>query len=118
MKNNLLKTPCPLVRGCFPARQLQVQALPRSCPLETNSYSVPPAVLGQGNYQIFHIRAVLRLLSISSSKPCSPDIQTFLQTLSPQYNCQYPKRPYPFGATLFLLRNVSPALFLHFPNPV
>lgn len=118
VKNNPLETPCLLVCGCFTARQLQVQALPKSSPLETNSYSVPLAVLGQGNYQILHIHAMLRLLSISSSKPCSPDMQTFLQTLPPQYNRQSPKSPYLFHATLFLLGNVSPALFLNLPNPV
>ncbi|GAB0202557.1 hypothetical protein GRJ2_002721300 [Grus japonensis] len=46
-KSDLLETPCPLVHKQFPARQLQVQALPRSCLLDTNSYLGPPAIPGQ-----------------------------------------------------------------------
>jgi len=108
-QSNFLETPCPLVRERFPAGQLQVHVLSRS-PARWR----PTAVLGQGDYQVLHIHAVSRLLGLLN--PMFSDIYTFPQMLSPQYNRQYPKRLYPFGATPFLVRNVSPCLFLNLPE--
>lgn len=48
-KNNPLKGKTLSRSMCVPERQLEVQALPRSCPLETNSSLLPPAALGQVN---------------------------------------------------------------------
>lgn len=108
-KNNPLETPCPPVCVSQPG-SWRCELSPGPAPWRPTAAWFHHLFLDRATSRFLTSR--LHLLSISSSKSCSPDIKV----LPPQYNRQCPKRPYPFG-TFLILGNVSSAL-LHSPSLV